>query len=153
MDIDLKKLKELMRVLGEFDIAEFEYEGKQGRVVLRKHSTRGMVVASAAPAQAVASAPTAAGAPAAAPKEDDDPNVIYVESPFVGTFYRASSPDAEAFTDVGKKIKKGQTLCIVEAMKLMNEIEAELNGTIVEILVENGKPVEYGDKLFKVRKD
>ncbi|HJK96097.1 MAG TPA: acetyl-CoA carboxylase biotin carboxyl carrier protein, partial [Polyangiaceae bacterium LLY-WYZ-14_1] len=84
--------------------------------------------------------------------EEDDPNVVFVTSPFVGTFYRAPSPNDPAFVDVGDKIQPGQTLCIVEAMKLMNEIESDLAGTIVAILVDNGKPVEYGDQLFKVRK-
>ena len=72
-------------------------------------------------------------------------------SPFVGTFYRAPSPDSSPFVDVGTRVKKGQVLCIVEAMKLMNEIEAEVDGTIVQILVENGQPVEYGEPLFKIK--
>ena len=75
----------------------------------------------------------------------------YVTSPFVGTFYRSPSPGSEFFTEIGRRVKKGDTLCIVEAMKLMNEIEADIAGTIVEILVENGKSVEFGQKLFKVR--
>ena len=75
----------------------------------------------------------------------------YITSPFVGTFYRSANPDAAPFVDEGTKIKKGQALCIVEAMKLMNEIEAEVEGVIVQILVENGQPVEYGEPLFKIR--
>ncbi len=82
----------------------------------------------------------------------DDAAIVYVTSPFVGTFYRSPSPDAPPFVDVGSSIREGQALCIVEAMKLMNEIEADCAGTIVEILAENGKPVEFGQKLFKVRK-
>ena len=82
----------------------------------------------------------------------DEPGVVYVTSPFVGTFYRSPSPDAAPFVESGQKIAQGQVLCIVEAMKLMNEIESEVTGTIVEVLVENGKPVEYGDRLFKVKK-
>lgn len=92
--------------------------------------------------------PPAASAPAASNEE----GVVFVTSPLVGTFYRSPTPDAPAFVDVGARIRPGQRLCIVEAMKLMNEIESELEGTIVEILCENGKPVEYGQKLFKVRK-
>jgi acetyl-CoA carboxylase biotin carboxyl carrier protein len=99
----------------------------------------------AMPAHATEPAPRAGAAA-------DDPNVVSITSPFVGTFYRAPSPDAKPFVDVGTDIRAGQVICIVEAMKLMNEIEAEIAGTIVEILVENGKPVEYGDALFKVRK-
>ncbi|MBW2588623.1 MAG: acetyl-CoA carboxylase biotin carboxyl carrier protein [Deltaproteobacteria bacterium] len=85
------------------------------------------------------------GAPA---PEEDDSN--YLTTPFVGTFYRAPSPDTDAFVEVGDSIAPGQVLCIVEAMKLMNEIESEVAGTIVEVLVENGKPVEYGDRLFRI---
>ena len=81
-----------------------------------------------------------------------DESVVYVTSPFVGTFYRSPSPDAPPFVEVGSSIREGQALCIVEAMKLMNEIEADCSGTIVEVLVENGKPVEFGQKLFKVKK-
>jgi acetyl-CoA carboxylase biotin carboxyl carrier protein len=94
-------------------------------------------------------APAMAPAPAATA---DAADVVYVTSPFVGTFYRASSPGGEPFVKPGSRVEVGQTLCIVEAMKLMNEIEAELAGEILEVLVENGKTVEYGDKLFKVRK-
>jgi acetyl-CoA carboxylase biotin carboxyl carrier protein len=85
----------------------------------------------------------------AAPAADDS-KATYLTSPFVGTFYRAPSPDAPPFVEVGTKVREGQTLCIVEAMKLMNEIEADASGTIVDILVENGKPVEFGQKLFKL---
>ena len=92
-----------------------------------------------------------AATPAAAPAASEE-GIVYVTSPLVGTFYRAPSPDAAIFVDVGTRIRPGQRLCIVEAMKLMNEIESELEGTILEILVENGKPVEYGQKLFKVKK-
>jgi len=83
---------------------------------------------------------------------EDDPSTHYITSPFVGTFYEAPSPNAEAFVKVGSEIKPGKVLCIVEAMKLMNEIEADVAGTILEVLAENGKSVEYGDRLFKVKK-
>jgi len=90
--------------------------------------------------------------PAAAPSASTEEGIVYVTSPLVGTFYRSPSPDAAPFVDVGTRIRPGQRVCIVEAMKLMNEIESEIEGTIVDILCENGKPVEYGQKLFKVRK-
>src|SRR6185369_52300 len=103
-------------------------------------------------------APTSSrAAPSAPPQkletatESSDGNVSYITSPFVGTFYRASNPEAAPFVDIGTKIRKGQAICIVEAMKLMNEIEAEVDGTIEQILVENGQPVEYGEPLFKLR--
>ena len=98
-------------------------------------------------AVAGAAAPSVPPAPVA-----EDASVVYVTSPFVGTFYRSPSPDAPPFVDVGSAIREGQALCIVEAMKLMNEIEADCSGTIVEILAENGKPVEFGQKLYKVRR-
>ena len=84
--------------------------------------------------------------------EATDSNLVAVTSPFVGTFYRAPSPEAGNFCEVGSTVKKGQTLCIIEAMKLMNEIECDVAGTVAEILVENGKSVEYGQKLFMIRK-
>ena len=97
--------------------------------------------------------PAAAPPPAApAPKaETSDGNVSYITSPFVGTFYRSPGPDAAPFVDVGTRVKKGQVLCIVEAMKLMNEIESEIEGAVVQVLVENGQPVEYGEPLFKIK--
>ncbi len=165
MDIDLEQLKKLMQALNEHSMSELEYETPEARIVLRRgpaadphagHAHAAHPVASyAPPAHYSVPPPPSAPPPAAAPAAavENDPNVVFVSSPFVGTFYRASSPDAEEFTGVGKKIKKGQPLCIVEAMKLMNEIESEISGTVLEVLVENGKPVEYGDKLFKVRKD
>jgi acetyl-CoA carboxylase biotin carboxyl carrier protein len=103
-----------------------------------------------APVPAHFPAPQPAAAPAAAASSEE--GVVFVTSPLVGTFYRSPSPESPPFVDVGTRFKAGQRLCIVEAMKLMNEIEAELEGTILEILVENGKPVEYGQKLFRVKK-
>jgi acetyl-CoA carboxylase biotin carboxyl carrier protein len=125
------------------------------KVVIR----RGAVVAVAPPAPVVHAAPVAApvvapAAPAApaAPKAEAKPDApgTLVSSPFVGTFYRAPSPDAQPFVDVGQKVKKGQVLCIVEAMKLMNEIECEVDGTVAEIYVQNATPVEFGEKLFRI---
>ncbi|HVZ36599.1 MAG TPA: acetyl-CoA carboxylase biotin carboxyl carrier protein [Polyangiaceae bacterium] len=161
MDIDLKQLKELMRSLKQFEITELEVEKNGERIKL----CRGSDVA-ATPFGVVhpaghtghASPPPASIAPAAAALSSppaasvDDGSVHYITSPFVGTFYSAPTPGAESFVKVGSEVKPGQTLCIVEAMKLMNEIESDVAGTILEVLRENGKPVEYGDKLFKVKK-
>ena len=94
----------------------------------------------------------AAAAPAAPAATAADPNVVFVTSPFVGTFYKAPSPEAEPFVAINGSVKKGQTLCIIEAMKLMNEIEADVAGKIVKIMVENGQPVEYDQTLFLVEK-
>jgi len=154
MQIDLEQLRELMQAVNEFEISELEIEQEGKRVLLRRGghvvaaAPQHVVAAAHAPAAHAAHAPAAAGpAPTA-----DDPNVAYITSPFVGTFYQSPSPDAPAFVRVGQNIKAGTVLCIVEAMKLMNEIESEIEGEILEILAENGKPVEFGDQLFKVRK-
>lgn len=159
MDIDLKQLRELMRSLKQFDITELVVEKDGERIKLRRgdHSVAGtqQYLASIAPPMMHSMAPPPANDIGSVTKEtalESDPNVVYVTSPFVGTFYRSPSPDAPAFVNVGQQIRSGQVLCIVEAMKLMNEIESEIAGTVLELLVENGKPVEYGDKLFRVRK-
>jgi len=148
MQIPLTQLKELLETLDAGGASEFEYEDETVR--LRIALARG-----APAAVTVASPVAAAGIPAAAPAPAapaEDPNTVYVTSPFVGTFYRAPAPGAEPFVSVGTVVKAGQTLCIVEAMKLMNELEADVSGTILEILVENGNSVEFGQKLFKIRK-
>jgi acetyl-CoA carboxylase biotin carboxyl carrier protein len=148
VNIDLKQLEGLLKVLEERDISEFEFEDEKARV----HVKRGQpVVASVYPGHgptipnAMGSVPDAA----AAAKQEGG---VFVTCPFVGTFYRSPSPDAPPFVDVGSTIKPGQPLCIVEAMKLMNEIEAEFSGVVLECLVETGSPVEFGQKLFRVKK-
>jgi acetyl-CoA carboxylase biotin carboxyl carrier protein len=155
MNIDFDQIRELMRALEEFDIRELEYESEGERIVLR----RGGEVAPA-PAYSVGP-PTLVPPPPstmpsmqapAAPAPAEDPSIAYVTSPFVGTFYGSPSPDAAPFVQVGQRFERGASLCIIEAMKLMNEIEAEFAGTVVEVLAKNGKPVEYGERLFKVRK-
>jgi acetyl-CoA carboxylase biotin carboxyl carrier protein len=148
MNLDLNDLRRLLRVLEKRNVHEFEFEDEKIRLRL----VRGAPLA-AAPAHFAASA-VAAPAPvaSAAPAADEGAGFVFVTSPFVGTFYRSPSPDAPTFVEVGSAIREGQALCIVEAMKLMNEIEADCAGVIVEILAENGKPVEFGQKLFKVRK-
>ena len=155
MDIDLKQLKELMRSLKQFDISELELEKNGERIKLARAPEGTTYVTTGLPQMAPASVAPPAAAASAAPGSAaavDDANTFYVTSPFVGTFYTSATPGGEPFVKVGGEIRPGQTLCIVEAMKLMNEIEAEQSGTILEVLRENGKPVEYGDRLFKVRK-
>lgn len=155
MNIDLNQLRALMEAMREFELDEMELENSEERIVLRRGSASAPVAIAPAPTYVthapsmVPPAPSIAPAPAASA---DAADVVYVTSPFVGTFYRSSSPGGEPFVKPGSRVEVGQTLCIVEAMKLMNEIEAELAGEILEVLVENGKTVEYGDKLFKVRK-
>ena len=165
MNIDLANLGSLLRTLAEGNVSEFEFEDEHVRLRLTRGDLVRTVSAAAAPMMYPAAMPYPAGAPAAASASAaaptasapaapaaDPANVVYVTCPFVGTFYRSPSPDAPSFVDVGSTVREGQTLCIVEAMKLMNEIEADVSGTILEILVDNGKPVEFGQKLFKVRK-
>ncbi|HEY2409296.1 MAG TPA: acetyl-CoA carboxylase biotin carboxyl carrier protein [Polyangiaceae bacterium] len=150
MQLPLDDLKSLLKTLDEGGVSEFEYEDEQLRVRVALARGQAPVVTSAVLAQAAAHAIPAA-APSS-PRASEDVNVVFVTSPFVGTFYRAPSPEAEDFATVGASVKKGQALCIVEAMKLMNEIESEFTGTVLEILVDNGKSVEFGQKLFKIRK-
>jgi acetyl-CoA carboxylase biotin carboxyl carrier protein len=148
MTVDIDKLRALLEVLGEKNIAEFEHESEGVRVRIVRG---GFGVPSYAPAHAFPmGAPTAASGVAVEPATPTD--VVDVTSPFVGTFYRSPSPEAAAFCEIGTSIRPGQTLCIIEAMKLMNEIEAEMAGTIVEIYAQNGKPVEFGQKLFRIKK-
>lgn len=150
--MDLRKLKKLIDLVEESGIAEIEVtEGEEKVRITRTTAAAAPIYAAPAPAAAapaaapVAAAPAAA-APAAAPAARDLSNAQ--KSPMVGTFYRAPGPNAAAFVEVGQQVKAGDTLCIIEAMKLMNEIEAEKSGVVKEILVENGTPVEYGEPLF-----
>jgi acetyl-CoA carboxylase biotin carboxyl carrier protein len=154
--LNLNELKELLELISERDITEFEMEEDGVKLKIKK----GTVVPVAAPAPInhppaalpVTSAP-AQDSPAAAaePAEQEDPTLTYVRSPMVGTFYRAPEPGAPPFVNVGDRIKPGQVMCIIEAMKLMNEIESECAGEVIEIFVENAQPVQYGDKLFSIR--
>jgi acetyl-CoA carboxylase biotin carboxyl carrier protein len=151
MKLDLDQLDALLTKLAAHDVSEFEWEDESAslRVTLGKPVHHVM----AAPVHHVAAAPSAAPAHAAAKAEPGAPATVegtIVTSPFVGTFYRAPNPESPAFCEVGATVKKGQTLCIVEAMKLMNEIEADVAGTVAEIYAENGKPVEYGQRLFRI---
>ena len=148
--MDLRKLKKLIDLVEESGIAEIEVtEGEEKVRITRTTDAAAPVYAAPAPAAAPVAVPAAApaaAAPADAPAARDLSNAQ--KSPMVGTFYRAPGPNAAAFVEVGQQVKAGDTLCIIEAMKLMNEIEAEKSGVVKEILVENGTPVEYGEPLF-----
>ncbi len=152
--MDLRKLKTLIDLVAESDIAELEVTEGEGKVRIVKSSAAAhsqvMMIPQAAPiASAAVAAPVAsAAAPAASGPAMQDGHVV--KSPMVGTFYRASAPGAAPFADIGKSVAKGDTLCIIEAMKLLNEIESDFEGTIKQILVENGQPVEYGQPLFVI---
>ena len=148
--MDLRKLKKLIDLVEESGIAEIEVtEGEEKVRITRTTAAAAPIYAAPAPAAAPVAAPAAApvaAAPAAAPAARDLSNAQ--KSPMVGTFYRAPGPNAPVFVEVGQSVNAGDTLCIIEAMKLMNEIEAERSGVVKEILVENGQPVEFGEPLF-----
>ena len=146
--MDLRKLKKLIDLVQESGIAELEITEGEEKVKIVKG---GAVTMTAIPQVAVAAAPALAApaATAAAPAEPEPGQEGHVvKAPMVGTFYRSPSPDAKAFVEVGQAVKEGDTICIIEAMKLMNEIEADASGVVKAILVENGQPVEYGQPLF-----
>ena len=147
--MDLRKLKTLIDLVADSGIAELEITEGEGKVRIVKFSQAVQPVAYMPEAASVQAAPVAAQAPAAeaAPKV---PQGHIVKAPMVGTFYRAPNPGASPFVEVGQSVKEGEPLCIIEAMKLLNEIEADKSGVIKEILVENGEPVEYGQPLFVI---
>ncbi len=156
--MDLRKLKTLIDLVAESSISELEITEAEGRVRIVKAPPPSaaqapvaqvvQIPASQAAVAAPAAQPGAAAAPAPAAAAPAAPRGKTVKSPMVGTLYRAPNPEADPFVQVGTTVKVGDTLCIIEAMKLMNEIESEFAGTVVEILVENGQPIEYGQPLF-----
>ena len=153
--MDLRKLKKLIDLVQESGIAELEITEGEEKVKIVKGGAVSIAPASAATlglgtAPAPAEARPAPAAPAAPPPAEPEAGQEghVVKAPMVGTFYRSASPDAKPFVEVGQTIKEGQTICIIEAMKLMNEIEADASGVVKAVLVENGQPVEYGQPLF-----
>jgi acetyl-CoA carboxylase biotin carboxyl carrier protein len=157
--MDLDEIKKILDLMRDNDLAEFELEQDGVKVRLRKHSgpqwsgapavmpSAGSVASPALASQAGGTEP--AHAPLTVAGEDVD--LAIMKSPIVGTFYRSSEPGAKPFADVGEMVKKGQVLCIIEAMKLMNEINAECDGEIIKVYVENGQAVHYGERLFAIR--
>jgi acetyl-CoA carboxylase biotin carboxyl carrier protein len=164
----LDELKQILEMVREHELAEFEFEHEGVKLRLRKHAagapvlapSPGPAIAVAVPANGVTSplaGPAAAPMPAASAEpgpdtDEDGVELAVITSPIVGTFYRSPSPEASPFVDVGSRVKQGQPLCIIEAMKLMNEIESEYDGEIVRIFVESGQPVQYGERLFAVKR-
>jgi acetyl-CoA carboxylase biotin carboxyl carrier protein len=164
--LDLKQIKQLIELMQRSDLTEFAVEEEGFKIKIARAanaaSAAPVVVAAAPVAPAAVSAPApvaASAAPAAAPAASsapaapgaDETGFVFVKSPMVGTFYKAASPESKAFAEIGTKITETSVVCIIEAMKIMNEIQAEVKGTVVEVLVENGQPVEYGQKLFKIK--
>jgi len=149
--MDLRKLKKLIDLVEESGIAELEITEGEEKVRITHHTTGQNVVYASAPMQQPMMMPPSAPAPATAPAASAapvEPEGHAVKSPMVGTFYRSPSPGSKVFVEVGQSVNSGDTLCIIEAMKLLNEIEADHSGVIKAILVENGQPVEYGEPLF-----
>jgi acetyl-CoA carboxylase biotin carboxyl carrier protein len=156
----IKEIKELLDLFNESGVGELEVERAESRVRIKKaRADREIVVPAAAapvvpvvvsPVPVAASQPPA-GPSAAAPAKAPEPDHVLVKSPIVGTFYESPSPGSASFVKVGDMVEPGQVLCIIESMKLMNEIEAEVAGVVAARLVENGKPVEYGEALFSIR--
>lgn len=152
--MDIKNLKNLIKMITDTDITEFEMENAEEKILIKRGPDKEYIQV-AAPGAFAAAAPQAvpatgvAPAPAAAPVDD---KFETINSPIVGTFYRRPSPEADAFADVGAVVEAGQTVCLVEAMKLFNEIEAEFRCKIVEILKEDAAPVEFGEPLFRVER-
>ena len=147
--MDIKDIKNIYKFLRETDIVEFELEGADGKVRIKRGNAyavrEALPVETAESREAMKEVKKEEAAPAARPD-----NIKVITSPMVGTFYRSPSPEAPSFVEVGSVVKAAQTLCIIEAMKLMNEVESEFGGKIVSILVENGQPVEYGEPLFHI---
>ena len=156
--MDIKDLKSLIKLVTETDINDFEMERADEKIVIRRGKSQEIVHVSAPPTYMTAApAPVAPVAVAAAPVAEVAKVAVSdkyetVTSPIVGTFYRAPSPDSDPYVQVGSVIEKGQVFCIVEAMKLMNEIEAEFKCKVIEILKENAQPVEFGEPLFLVER-
>jgi len=161
--MDINQLKQLLELVREHELAEFEYEHDGLRVRVRKDAVAAPVMVSSAipsvpaavgpaPAATAAAATSAPGQPAEEPPAGEaEVDLAVVKSPIVGTFYRSPEPGAASFVEIGSTVKKGQVLCIIEAMKLMNEIDSEYDGEVANIYVENGQPVQYGERLFAIR--
>ncbi len=157
--MDLKQIKQIIELMKRSELTEFAVEEEGFKLKIRRgnaglqltNSTHGssapfMVVDNVSPSAATNKAATA---PSAIPTED--PSITFIKSPMVGTFYRAASPESKPFAEVGSVVTETSVACIIEAMKIMNEIQAEVKGTVIEALVENGQPVEYGQRLFKLK--
>ena len=143
--MDIRKIKKLIELIEESDVTELEISEGEESVRISRYSS----VAPSPPAAVTIAAPTPVAAPAAEPAEEIIPGHI-VKSPMVGTFYSSASPGTKPFVDIGQAVNSGETLCIIEAMKILNQIEADATGTVTQILVENAQPVEYGQPLFVI---
>ncbi len=157
--MDLKQIKQIIDLMKRSELTEFAVEEEGFKLKICRGTNGVPVVTSSAGLTAVPEAAAASAAAAAATLasssqnggEKEDSSIIYIKAPMVGTFYRAPSPESPPFVEVNAKVSENSIVCIIEAMKIMNEIQAEVKGTVVEILVENGQPVEYGQRMFKIK--
>jgi acetyl-CoA carboxylase biotin carboxyl carrier protein len=158
--LDLKQIKQIIELMKRSELTEFAVEEEGFKLKIRRGPNGLPIVSSGhgstapfAPGDAPAVAPAPAATPPvpAATGSKEEAGFGYIKSPMVGTFYRAASPESKPFADVGTKVVENTVVCIIEAMKIMNEIQAEAKGNVVEVLVENGQPVEYGQRLFKIK--
>ena len=149
--MNLDDIRQILDLVREHELAEFEIERDGLKVRIRKAGHEVTLVAPAAPVAMPAAVSAVAAAAPAAPEPADAVNLAIIKSPIVGTFYRAPEPGAANFVEVGDRVRKGQVLCIIEAMKLMNEIECDTEGEITAVYLENGRPVQFGERLFAVR--
>jgi acetyl-CoA carboxylase biotin carboxyl carrier protein len=157
--LDLKQIKQIIDLMKRSELTEFAVEEEGFKLKICRGTNGVPVVTSNAGLTAVPEAAAASAAAAAATLasssqnggDKEDPSITYIKAPMVGTFYRAPSPESPPFVEVNAKVSENSVVCIIEAMKIMNEIQAEVKGTVVEILVENGQPVEYGQRMFKIK--
>lgn len=154
--MDLKEIKQIISLMTRSDLSEFSIE-EDGLKLRIRRGTSGPANFVPAPQVQMIPAPASSAAPASVPQPpataaaDNEPGIAYIKSPMVGTLYRAPSPENPPFVDTGARVVENTPVCIIEAMKIMNEIQAEVKGVILEVLVENGQPVEFGQRLFKVQ--
>jgi acetyl-CoA carboxylase biotin carboxyl carrier protein len=158
--LDLKQIKQIIELMKRSELTEFAVEEEGFKLKIRRGTNGLPIVSTGRGSNPPFSSgetnpplpPTTTTTPGTAPATPaDEAGVSYIKSPMVGTFYRAGSPESKAFIDVGGKVTENTVVCIIEAMKIMNEIQAEAKGTILEVLAENGQPVEYGQRLFKIK--
>ena len=156
--MDLKQIKQIIDLMKRSDLTEFAVEEEGFKLKIRRGhngapivTSNGGSVASALESQTISSAAPATPAAFGAGGEKEETGFSFIKAPMVGTFYRSPSPESPPFAEINAKVSENSVICIIEAMKIMNEIQAEAKGTVVEILVENGQPVEYGQRLFKIK--
>ncbi len=152
-DSDLQKIKKLIDLMKENELVELELESGQEKIVLKRSTPQAVPAVVQIPASGASPAAASAAQPQAPPGETKDEGLIEIKSPMVGTFYGTPSPDSEPYVEVGSAVSPQTVVCIIEAMKVMNEIKAETAGTVVQVFAKSGQAVEYGQVLFKVKPD